>query len=584
MRNRIIISTVLIVATVAVFWPVHNYGFLDWDDDLFLYQNRYMTPPTLENTIHFWKEPYKHFYMPITYTAWSALASLSQKFPAEPYGLNPGLFHTANLLVHILSVLVVFSILRLLLTHGFGETKNENDPARPSVAVAAGIGALIFAIHPVQVEPVAWISELKDLLCGLFSFVAIRCYLAYAIASKERNEERKKNVYYLLAFGAFLLGLLSKPAAVIVPLVAFILDRWAIKRPFKDSAAALTGWFAVSGLFTVIGKIAQQSDVYIVQSPIWAKPFIAGDALAFYLYKLVLPLHLGIDYGRTPAYVLDHWWLYVTWILPAALLTGTLFLNKRKTFLVCLAIFAASLLPVLGFIKFIFQNTSTVADHYLYFAMLGAVLAVSLIVRGNKTKQIVPFFAMVIILLAVRSFYQVKTWKDEIDLYTNGLRVNPVSAMMHYNLGTVSFNRGKSEKSIFHYQKVLEIKPDSVDANYRLGYVMAGQGKFTEAIPYYENALRLQPDHLYAHNDLGVIYASQNKLKKSISHLKKSIELRPGNAEVHYNLGVVLKRDGKIDEAVKHFSEALRINPIHPLAGKQLEAVRPNQKNRIPLR
>ncbi|MFQ5432367.1 MAG: hypothetical protein ACE5EN_07680 [Nitrospinota bacterium] len=157
-----------------------DYDFVNWDDNLFITENRYLNPPGLENVLHFWKKP-RWLYMPLTYTSWSILAWVSGFVPAEPHGLNPALFHAVNLIVHVLSVLVIFGILRLLLSRGFDQTENDNDkPDSFKINLAAGAGALMFAIHPVQVEPVVWISELKDLLCGLFSLLAIKKYLEKA--------------------------------------------------------------------------------------------------------------------------------------------------------------------------------------------------------------------------------------------------------------------------------------------------------------------------------------------------------------------------------------------------------------------
>ena len=573
MRYRLLVASLLVILTVAVFWPVHNYEFIGWDDDQLVINNPYLNPPTVTNALRFWQELTGWLYIPLTGTAWSALASLSQKFPAEPFGLNPGLFHMANLLVHLLSVLVVFGILRLLLRHGFRESEGENDNDGVSIELAAGVGALIFAIHPLQVESVAWISELKDLLCGLFSFIAIKEYLAYSIASKSADTSAKtKNTHYAIASAAFILALLSKPAAVIVPLVALILDRFAIKRAIKKSGVALIGWFIVAGGFAIVAKSLQQTGVDLHASPLWARPFIAGDALAFYLYKLVFPLQLGIDYGRNPDYVLQQWWLYATWIVPAALLVGIWSLKRRDAFLVSFALFTASLLPVLGFIPFLFQKQSTVADHYLYIPMLGVALGISWLfmnLRGRPAGKAIILFA--ITLLVVRSSLQLPVWRDSLSVDVHSLKVNPVSYTSHNNLGILFAKRNKLDKAISHYKKALTIRPDSVESHYDLANALKEEGNLTESVFHYEKAIKERPDHLYAHNNLAIVLTMQSEFDKAIIHLKKSIQIRPENEQTHYNLGIVFKLQGELYKATAHFTEALRLRQDFQLARDQLD-------------
>ena len=581
MRSRFFIALLLIVSTAAVFWPVHNYEFIGWDDDKWVYNNRYLTQPSVENMLHFWKEPHIGLYLPVTGTALSALASLSQKFPAEPFGLNPGLFHMANLLVHLLSVLVVFGILRLLLRHGFRESEGENDNDGVSIELAAGVGALIFAIHPLQVESVAWISELKDLLCGLFSFIAIKEYLAYSIASKSADTSAKtKNTHYAIASAAFILALLSKPAAVIVPLVALILDRFAIKRAIKKSAVALIGWFIVAGVFAIVAKTVQQTGFVIVSPPLWARPFIAGDALAFYLYKLVFPLQLGIDYGRNPDYVLQQWWLYATWIVPAALLVGIWSLKRRVPLLVSFGLFTASLFPVLGFTPFLFQNQSTVADHYLYIPMLGVTLGVSWLfmnLRGRPARLIV---LAVIAVLFIRSSLLVPTWKDELSLYTNALKVNPASFTSNNNMGILLATKGKAAEAITYYKNALNIRPGQPDVYNNLGVALKNSGRLEEAALQFKKAIANRSDYAKAHNNLGKTLADLGKQKEAVYHFKQAALFWPDNPAPHDNLGVVLARQGNFTEAVAHFTEALKIKPDYEPARKHLEIAKKRLANR----
>lgn len=561
MRYRILISLTIIFATLAVYWPVQNHGFVNWDDTFLIYENEYLSPPSIEKTLHYWTNP-EWLYMPLTYTAWSILAWLSQRFPAEPYGLNPLFFHGASVLVHILSSFVIFSILRLLLSHGFKERETDKGFTGPSIELAAGAGALLFALHPVQVESVAWASELKDLLCGLFSFLAIRGYLLFAIASKTPGAAGKtKYSHYGSAAFFFVLALLSKPAAVVVPLVIFILDRWALKRAFKESATALIGWFIVAAGFAILTRIVQQSGIDLPTSPLWARPFIAGDALAFYLYKLIVPLGLGMDYGRSPVFVMQQWWLYLTWLFPLALAVGTLFLKKRVPLLVSFGVFAVSLLPVTGFVWFMFQFYSTVADHYLYMPMLGVVMAVSWTFLNYRTKPVTYLFIAALLIFGVRSSSQLSVWKNENALYLNTLKINPLSYLSHNNLGKALEEEGRLDKAALHFIKALEIRPIYSKAHYNMGNILKKQRKLDEAITYYKNAIRFSPAYADAYNNLGAVLNEKGDLNGSVYYYMEAIKSDPDDAKAYNNLGVTLGMQGKLDEAVAYFTKAIKRNP-----------------------
>ena len=525
MRYRFLVPSLLILLTLAVFWPVNSFEFVTWDDGLHVYENQYLNPPNIGNTLHFWKEAHEGLYIPLTYTAWAALAWLSQHMPADPYGLNPRLFHIANLTVHILNTLVVFSILRMLLSHGFKESENADGITDPSkVEIAAVLGALIFALHPVQVESVVWITGMKDLLCGLFSFLAIREYLAFAFASKGAGgagTAGRKNLHYILACAAFLLALLSKPTAVIVPLAALILDRWAVKRPLKESATALVGWFMVALVFAIATRTIQESGAVMVAVPLWARPFIAGDALAFYLYKLIFPLELGIDYGRGPDYVLEQWWGYVTWLVPFSLAAGTLILKRRGPILVSMGIFTAALLPVLGILSFTFQNHSTVADRYLYMPMLGVAMAASSVFLHQKTKYVAAIFGLIIVLLAARSSIQERTWRDNAALYNNAIKVNSTSGFMHFNMGTLLANEKKWDAAVYHLKKGIELQPWNAKIHDNLGVALASQGKLDEAIGHFNKALSIRPDYELARQNLGIALEEKRRFNEALTRIPK---------------------------------------------------------------
>ena len=573
MRYRAAATLVLTVATLVVYWPVHNYDFV-WDDHFNVFKNPYLTPFSTENLSHIWLEPYVTMYIPFTYTVWMALAWLSQSITAESADslLNPYIFHTFNIILHIINVLLVFAILRTALRHGFEEIRPKTEIENISgIEFSASVGALLFALHPLQVEPVAWVTGMKDLLYGLMSLLAIMWYISYSVAAKNPGAAAGKKVfYYILALTAFIFALLAKPTAVVVPLVLLVLDRWVINRPLRDSAVALGGWFVLSGALAVIAKSVQQDGYPVLSTPLWTRPFIAGDALAFYLYKLILPFQQAIDYGRASAYVIQQWWIYVTWFLPVLLGIGIWFTRKRAPWLASMGIFVIFLAPVLGFVPFNFQFYSTVADRYLYLSMLGAALSISWICYHYQKTVVRVVCVAAVVLLGLRTSYQVPVWENKTTLYTSALRANPSSFLSHYNLGVELEDQGKLNEAVKNYEKAVEINPRYVKAYYNLGNSLSDLGKLDAAVTNYEKAIEHNPGHVKAYYNLGITLAEQRKLEEAVNSFRQTIKIKPDHLEAHINLGVILSAQNRLQDAVAHFREALRINPDYAKTNEQL--------------
>lgn len=247
MRLDNLIKLLLGIAAISVFYSVCNYEFLDWDDGINISENPFLNPTSLQNVLYFWQNQYEGFYIPLTYTVWAIVALVSQNtLPYSPEAkLEPHLFHSANLILHILNVLLVFVILRLFINKACITTKNIDLHNARRLDWAAGCGALLFAFHPVQVESVSWATGTKDLLCAFFSLTALWQYFLYAtleFTSPETNGKKetglklsKKKFRYILASSAFIAALLAKPAAVILPIVAWVLDVLIVRKSTKNA-------------------------------------------------------------------------------------------------------------------------------------------------------------------------------------------------------------------------------------------------------------------------------------------------------------------------------------------------------------
>ena len=310
MQRKTLIMLLLVGAVAAAYGQMARHDFLLWDDPGTVAGNPRLNPPTWSGVMHYWRHPEQGLYIPVTYSAWSILAAAAQLDQPDDRGirLNPAIFHLANIAVHAATAVGVFLILRQLLSHDW----------------AAASGALLYALHPVQVEAVAWISGLKDVLSGMFAMLALWQYLLFA---RGDQQHRRRWIHYSLATAALALAMLSKPSAMIVPLMALIIDALVIRRPIKRIALSLGPWFVLAAATALVAKLVQPA-IGVPHTPLWARPLIAGDALSFYLYKLIFPLHLAIDYGRRPDVAMQSPAFYLAWIVPVLL--GVLLLLFRR--------------------------------------------------------------------------------------------------------------------------------------------------------------------------------------------------------------------------------------------------------------
>jgi len=578
-------ATLLVLVTLAVFWQVHGYEFVLWDDGLHVFENPYLQSLTFNNILAFWREPYAELYIPLTYTLWALTAAVSRGVTANPTGgapLAPQFFHTLNLLVHLLSVVVVWRIVRLLLSRVIPEApRTAMSPSLTRVEWAACGGALLFAVHPLQVEAVAWATGFKDVLCGFLSYVAVWQYLVYARGDVDaaasgkpaRGKAQRSLGHYWLATGVFVLALLAKPTAVVVPVVAWVLEVWGWPQTWRNRKSWLLAWLGLAvlwGLFTSLKVQPPASGAFI--PPLWARPLIAGDTVSFYLYKLGVPVWLGPDYGRSPEWLLAQSWWWLTGLVPWGL-AGWLW--YKRTWVPWLAaaagVLVAGLLPVLGLVPFAFQAYSTVADRYMYIAMLGPALALAWGLAQVRRRWLAVGGVVVLGALGIGSMWQTRYWHDTVSLFEHALTVNPRSSSAYNTLGMVLAAQNRLTEATRSYSEAIRLWPRNTQAHNNLGNALSRQGKTQEAIEQYTEALRLKPNSAQAHNALGAVLADQGHFAEAISHYTEAIRLQPRYVKAHYSLGVTLARQGRFAEARQHFAEVLRLDPNHAAAHQFLE-------------
>jgi hypothetical protein len=449
---------VLIVTAIALS-PVCRNEFTEWDDQQTIAANPNLNPPTLQGLINHWTKPHEALYVPATYTVWWLTAQIAQTNPPEGPSLNPWVFHSVNLLIHLWTTAMAYLVIRRLAGSDF----------------AGGIGALVFGVHPVQVESVAWASGTKDVLCGALSLSAI--YLECGISRWKRGA----------GFVVFILAFLAKPSAMVVPAMLVAIHWLWLHERLTDVLRRLWLWiFAVIPAVVVTALV--QPTIHAQTSPIWSRPLVAMDAIAFYLFKLIAPFQLAIDYGRNPAHIMQTGQIWWTWIAPAIVLMISLRWRSKGPAIVLL--FVCALAPVLGLVNFTFQSYSTVADHYLYLPMLAVGLLVAVIMRRSSARSLV-IIPLLVLTMAILSFRQAGTWHDTRSVFEQVLRVNGRSALANTNLAVVAIRDRDDLTAKPLLEKAVVLNGDYGPARLNLAMVYLRAGDKARAKEQFEQLLRI---------------------------------------------------------------------------------------------
>ncbi|MBU0673309.1 MAG: tetratricopeptide repeat protein [Proteobacteria bacterium] len=538
-HHYLALSVVMIAAMILR--QVCGHDFLSYDDGINVFDNPYITNFSLETLRHFWNEPYKMLYIPLTYNVWGVLAKISLYFPGAEGALNPHVFHTANLLIHLASSLIVFYLVRALVKDDWG----------------AWAGALLFAIHPIQVEAVAWVTGMKDVLSGFWSLLALWLYILY---DRYPRDNDKRYVFYGFATVAFVCALLAKPSAVSVPLAAGVIGLFFLVRRIPDLFRELSLWVIIVIPLVLITKFAQPSSTLSFEPSFLQKFLVAGDTLSFYLFKLFVPYGLGPDYGRTPSYILGHQWVYLTGLLPY-FLGGFLVWKGGKKWYLPAGLFLAFVLPVSGLLSFNFQNFSTVADRYIYVAMIGPSVGLGLLFSRYQTRKFLVMSVAFFLGLGLMSMGQVKYWQEDVAFYSHSLSVNPNSWFSYNNLGLKYLGLKEYDRAAESFKKAFSIKDDYDHAYNNLGVVYRELKEYDEAEKMFLKALSVRPNYSEAAANLGEVYKETGQFPKAIEFYERAIALNPGYSTVLANLGNIYTLMHRYVEAAGNYEEFLRRSP-----------------------
>lgn len=508
------------LATLAVFGPAVMHEFVTWDDHLNVSQNPDLNPVTAQSLTAIWRGPRHFLYIPLTYTAWAALTPLARTSAPDADGatLNPYLYHALNLVIHLISALVVFQILRRLVGRDW----------------PAALGAIAFAIHPLQVESVAWVTGLKDVLSGMLALVAVWQYLE-SIPTPDGvsspDVARRRTTAWAVAFLSFIAGLLAKPSAVSALLIAGTIDAFIIRRPIRKVMASLALWLLPTAVILLVNRAAQPAGLVRDMPSIGGRIMVALDALGFYVRKLLLPWNMGFDYGRSPAWLLRDPQAKVAWVIPTALGALAVLLRKRlPIFGGILAVAVAALLPVLGLVPFEFQNFSTVTDHYAYLAMLGPAILLAVFLSQRPTFARFGLTSAWLAVLVGLSIAQVGYWRDSATLLTHGVAVNPRSWTAHETLGDLALRQGDYASAEAHLERATQLRPDLARAHVELAAALLAERKLSWAQEEFQRAAAADAADPEPHFGLAHVYAAQGHWRLARGEYQRGFALRPNDA------------------------------------------------------
>ena len=549
-KQRLLVSLLLIAATLLLYAPLKEHKFINYDDPAYVTSN-----PRVQEGLN-WKNVAWAFKT-ITYANWHPLTWIFYELDCQLFGLNPAGHHFTNLLLHAANVVVLF----LLLHRATGALWR-------SALVAA-----LFAVHPLNVESVAWVSELKNVLSTLFWLLTLWAYGWYTL-----NPNWKR---YLAVVSFFVLGLMAKPMLVTLPFVLLLLDYWPLQRmrlghsqnqdpQSKDFFALVLEKIpllllsAASSVITVIAQRAGGALVPASAFPLRARIFNALFAYADYIVKMFWPQNLAIFYP-VPTHGYPWWQLALAALLIAVITAIALAARSRRYLLVCWCWYLGTLIPVIGLVQVGGQST---ADRYTYVPMIALffmiVWSAAEWARDRKFLQHALSVAAICILfvLSLVARYQIIQWHDDFILFTNILKNSPRNPVAHNNLGAAFANMGKLDEAAPHFYAAEAANPRDAEVHYNLGRYFLQRGKLDQAMSEYGLCLYWTGSQALAAKarfDLGLAFSQKNQIEQAKANYRAAIKLDPDSAQGYVNLGVLLYSEKKTDEAMGLFTQALQV-------------------------
>ena len=550
------IGGVLALTVLLIYHLVFADSFINWDDIGMVIENQRLKPQDFTRdtwNLHlFWVEIYSGFmglYTPLAYSLWWVITHL--------FGVKAPAFHTLNILLHTGNVILVYHLLERIFRNMAKDLPRHG---------AACLGALFFAIHPIQVEAVAWVSGMNNLLAAFFSLYALLRYCDFWLATKRRNRIE----YYLFANLGLLLALCSKPTALVTPLIAGIIGVLLLRKSIWKVALSLVPWAILMIPFILIGK--QVQDATFVAIPLYQRPIIVCDTIAFYLSHIAFPYNLCADYSRTPASVLAHWTRQPTWLVTPVILGVAIYFWKRNRWLgITLLLLVIGIAPVTGIVPFFFQFFSTVANRYVYLGMLGPTVLIAALFVFLPSRKCLYSLAGILALFATISFHQTISWGATYTWAQNIIDRNPRSVIGIACMGSTLAMDGYTEEGARYVQRAYQIVPDNPRIIQILGMLNLDLKRPGEALVYFIYGLEANPGFKEVYPLLNVAAQRNGTPRLAIGQLERVIAQQPQNAEAHAYLGCAYGLVGQLQDAGRELLLADSLHPGMEIVGKGLK-------------
>jgi tetratricopeptide (TPR) repeat protein len=553
----------LALVTLVVFYQVHSFAFVNFDDTIYVSKNLNIQAGITLKTIK-WALTAGYAYN------WHPLTWLSHMLDWQFFGPNPAGHHLVNLAFHIANTLLLFVILKQM-THRLW----------PSAFVAA-----LFALHPLHVESVAWVSERKDVLSTFFWMLTVWAYVRFVGRPKIAN--------YLLIVVFLALGLMAKPMLVTLPFVLLLLDYWPLDRfgpkDGKAGSKRSLSYLLIEKvpLFAIV--LASCIITFIVQKESGAMRTIetcsfpirfANASISYvqYIIKMIWPARLAVFYPH-PGHNVSVLYAVISAVFLLAITILVLrFARNHKYLVTGWFWYLGTLIPVIGIVQ---VGDQAMADRYSYVTLTGLFIIIAwglpelleiwpYQTRPTNRKTVLWVSSLIVLsALAVCTYLQVGYWKDTITLCQHALNVTENNYGAHFGMTEMLLKQGRVDEAIWHNTEAVRIKPDHIEAINALGFALYCKGKVDEAIGYYKRVIEINPRHFGANFNLGIALAAKGRFAEAVKPYEEALRIQPQNAIAHNALGIVLLRQGKFDEAIAHFNQAVQINPGYAVAKKNL--------------
>jgi len=554
---------IVFVVTILCFVPAISGGFVSWDDGVNFVANPWYRGFGAAQLKWMWSTTLLGHYVPL---AWMSLG-----FDYVMWGMDPSGYHITNVVLHALDAVLVFALAREI------TLRKPSGIARPNVvSLAAACAALLFAIHPLRVESVAWVTERRDVLSLAFALLAVLAYL------RSSDNQSRLNRWYWISLACAACAVLSKATTVTLPAVLFVISVYPL-RLIGGSA----GWtsdsakrtYARIAPFAVLSLIFGIASVIVLragaQLGAGAKIAVVGYGVVFYVWKTLVPIGLSPLY-QMPETIDPLAPMFLACMAATVLLLVALvFARKRVPGLVAAsAAFLIVMLPLLGVVQ---NGNQIVADRYTYHASPAlAVAACGGIVWLLERFRRATLGALIAttFVLGVATWRQTEFWHDSVTLWSRALDMDSTNAIAHNDLGVEFASAGNSNAAIAQYRKAIALRPGYAQAHNNLGFEIAHLGAGSQAESEYRQAIAIDPKYAEAEINLGNLLLAGGRSAEAISHYERATIVDPKHAGAEYDLGIALMREKRLVQAAQHLERATELDPFDADARDALSSVR----------